>query len=141
MSSDREKAQQRDCLAVLAEVEQYILQGKRDPKKVAKHLQLVIGPLGKLEFASDKEIDAVEKELVEKLIRETISGKIKWDSGHGRGEISSRFEGIQYELYGGNRNILRVFNAGNLERTVSVICLKREDQKFFEILAKENGKY
>ncbi len=136
MSSDKVKAEQRDCLAVLAEVEQYILQGKRDPMKVAKRLQYVIDePLGKLLFAKGHDAD-----FLLDIQRKTMSGILKWtllirQSECGSDDLDAEIENLQICISKpkkGDCGSLRIYDGPGMP--VHEIELSLLDKKFFEMV-------
>ena len=143
MSSDREKAEQRDCLAVLAEVEQYILQGKRNPKKVGKFLQSIISePLGGLRFG-----EGDDKAIIENLKMKTVSGKIKWKllSNHSyfgplmsdKDCIMCEEENVHYEISQAaapETGLLRIYDLQTMNMPAHVICLIGENKIFFSMI-------
>lgn len=139
MSSDREKAEQRDCLAVLAEVEQYILQGKRDPKKVAEYMQPIIGTFGKLLFASGN-----DRVFLDEVKEKTTAGKFKWwyvNEDCMSTEIME--DGIYYNIISPSSKFLtgntyfRIFAPPNGSlRPAYTIDLNEDDKFFFMVLLK-----
>lgn len=149
MSSDREnftaknKAEQRDCLAILAEVEQYILQGKRDPKKVAEYVQKVIGPIGKLLFVENTKNN--ERDLTESLKRQTVAGKIKWELSDdiyaavlNRGDcLIYNDSEVTYNLHMRGYGGFAIYDNKDARAPIYVFDLTNEDRVFFKIIFDE----